>query len=644
MKQMHSRLLLSIVCLLLAAGSALQAQTKAEQQADRPLDPKFTRVNADPEAPQKPVRAAEGVVIAAPVPRLVKFSGALKDASGEPRTGVVGITFAIYAEEFEGSPLWMETHNAELDELGRYSVLLGATQAAGIPLELFAAGEPRWLGIQAQLSGETEQQRVLLVSVPYALKAADADTLGGKPASAFLLREPSEATESEVAVKESEAEAATEPKTENQVTGTGTTNVLAKWTGPTSLGSSAASESGGALFVGMGGSQSNVVVNGLKNTWSGFRLDHASGERWFLGFDPFLEDGNLQIRSEGVANRVTITSGGMVGIGTSSPHAPLTVGAGVGQSNVVVNGQATTWSGFRLDNGSSETWFLGFDATLGEGNLQFRSDASENRMTITRSGNVGIGTTTPAAKLDVVGSVRSNNLTFTSGTGAMIFHSGNNRPIWQHLTTSGPFLQPDTTTREIFHEITTSRMHWRRVFIPGNVFNPTVINTYMVVDFDAGTVGIGTVANTDRLEVLGDIRVGTSGTNGCLKRFDGTALTGSCASDARLKKNVQPLLGVLTRIAALRPVTFLWRSEEFPERALGNTRNLGLIAQEVEQVMPELVGDDGKGFKAIHYHEIPILLLQAVRELKAERDALQRQVQEQEERLRQIEARLETNK
>ena len=121
--------------------------------------------------------------------RLVRFSGTVEDSLGRPRTGVVGITFALYAEQEGGSPLWLETQNVELDAEGRYTALLGATQSEGLPLEFFSRAEARWLGIQVQ--GEEEQPRVLLVSVPYALKAADAETLGGKPASAFVLAESS---------------------------------------------------------------------------------------------------------------------------------------------------------------------------------------------------------------------------------------------------------------------------------------------------------------------------------------------------------------------------------------------------------------------------------------------------------------------
>jgi hypothetical protein len=119
------------------------------------------------------------------VPRLVKFGGTLKDASGNLLTNTVGITFAIYSEQTGGVPLWQETQNVQFSQ-GRYTVFLGEATNTGIPAELFALGQSRWLGVRPLLSGEEEQPRVLLASVPYALKAADADTLGGLPASAFM--------------------------------------------------------------------------------------------------------------------------------------------------------------------------------------------------------------------------------------------------------------------------------------------------------------------------------------------------------------------------------------------------------------------------------------------------------------------------
>ena len=126
------------------------------------------------------------------VPQLIKFSGTLLDAQGKPiATGPVGVTFALYAEQTGGASLWLETQNVRPDENGYYTVLLGSETASGVPMELFASGEARWLGIQ--IERQPEQARVLLVSVPYALKAGDAQTLGGRPASDFALANASSA-------------------------------------------------------------------------------------------------------------------------------------------------------------------------------------------------------------------------------------------------------------------------------------------------------------------------------------------------------------------------------------------------------------------------------------------------------------------
>ena len=90
------------------------------------------------------------------IPRLVKFTGTLRDAEGQPRTGTVGVTFAIYSASTGGERLWQETQNVQLDQQGHYEAMLGAA-SEGMPMDLFASGEPRWLGVQVQSPGEEEQ-------------------------------------------------------------------------------------------------------------------------------------------------------------------------------------------------------------------------------------------------------------------------------------------------------------------------------------------------------------------------------------------------------------------------------------------------------------------------------------------------------
>ena len=174
------------------------------------------------------------------LPRLVRFGGTVKDLNGNPLAGVVGITFALYSEQTGGGALWLETQNVIADSNGHYVALLGSTKPDGLPTELFTTEQARWVGVQ--VSGQAEQPRVLLLSVPYALKAADAETLGGKPASAYLLNP--QPTESVPASAQSNPAAAGKASITGKraisasVAGSGTTNFIPRWTSSTGLGNS----------------------------------------------------------------------------------------------------------------------------------------------------------------------------------------------------------------------------------------------------------------------------------------------------------------------------------------------------------------------------------------------------------------------
>lgn len=97
---------------------------------------------------------------------------------------------------------------------------------------------------------------------------------------------------------------------------------------------------------------------------------------------------------------------------------------------------------------------------------------------------------------------------------------------------------------------------------------------------------------------------------------------GNCGSDARLKKNITPVGDSLDAVAALRPVRFDWKSQDFPDRKLPRGRQWGLIAQEVEKVLPELVGADKDGFKTVNLGPLTMLAIQAIKELREENAAL----------------------
>src|ERR1700726_4307099 len=197
-----------------------------------------------------------------PVPHLVKFSGALKNVAGLPQNSVVSIRFSIYAEPTGGTALWLEVQNTQLDQQGHYEVALGVTGPQGVPAELFTSGEPRWLAVQPLLPGTEEQPRVLLVSVPYALKAGDANTLGGLPASAFAKvransaalslpsTEPTSATTGSVVASTPNANNLASALAASAVTtGAGTVNTVPKFSSSTALANSQITDRNGMVSM-----------------------------------------------------------------------------------------------------------------------------------------------------------------------------------------------------------------------------------------------------------------------------------------------------------------------------------------------------------------------------------------------------------
>ena len=117
------------------------------------------------------------------VPRLMRLSGTLTLPSAASASSVVNVAFALYKEETGGTSLWQETQNVEVDATGHYTVLLGTTQSEGLPIELFTSGQAQWLGVRLQ--GEPEQARIMLVSVPFALKNDEMSALVNSGASVF---------------------------------------------------------------------------------------------------------------------------------------------------------------------------------------------------------------------------------------------------------------------------------------------------------------------------------------------------------------------------------------------------------------------------------------------------------------------------
>ena len=112
---------------------------------------------------------------------LISYQGKLTDSQGDPLNTTVSIRFSVYAQVTGGSALWTETQPSVVVQSGIFNVLLGSVSS--FPSDLFN-GSDRWLGIRVGSDAEMSP-RQQIVSVGYALRAADADKLDGQDASEF---------------------------------------------------------------------------------------------------------------------------------------------------------------------------------------------------------------------------------------------------------------------------------------------------------------------------------------------------------------------------------------------------------------------------------------------------------------------------
>jgi ethanolamine utilization microcompartment shell protein EutS len=369
-----------------------------------------------------------------------------------------------------------------------------------------------------------------------------------------------------------------------------------------------------------------------------------------------------------------INGGGNVGIGTTTPTAKLEVAGNIAIPGGFIHygnrGKIGGAKNFNPNNDNNGLWIEGSTSkrdgesagiflnentislwSPGNGDILriYDEDSFGNPLfVINGSGKVGIGTTNPSAKLEVVGETKVSSLSTTSnihmnGTSKIVFDSqaeyysrifwGRHSPgknldfgddgLWITAGASGDegglFFDEDRF-------IVFNSGDAEKTFA---VYNENKRKYHMVVD-DGGKVGIGTENPQAMLDVQGAIRIGDweivdDGSlifqkNGNLHvKFDDKGrriweAEKKWISDLRFKTNIEPLVGVTDKLAHIRAVYFNWNDHE-KVKEFDQKTNVGLIADELEKVFPELVSYDKEGYRYIHYDKLSVVLLAAIKEL-----------------------------
>ena len=306
--------------------------------------------------------------------------------------------------------------------------------------------------------------------------------------------------------------------------------------------------------------------------------------------------------------RMTILGEGNVGIGTTTPLAKLDI-------------QGTQGQLFSVTDNLSGSIFAVADIS---GVPIF--DVNSSGVSYF-DGNVGIGRTSPGYKLDVNGNIRSSTVTVYDGmggteTGIGASSAGGNLRLYAGGT----------------NKITVSNTS-QSLILYGN---STTGSNYIQFNDSAGTsqgyVGYGSSGYNDfyfvqfkaapfNFYLNGAVR-GAISTAGTLT-MQGDVIAYGSPSDKRLKENIKPIESALDKVSKLQGVTFDWKEKEKEYDQFGKPKKLqewkndiGFIAQDVQKVIPELVRENEDGMLSMRHQGIAPILLEAIKELKAEIEEL----------------------
>ena len=344
--------------------------------------------------------------------------------------------------------------------------------------------------------------------------------------------------------------------------------------------------------------------------------DEASVRIEFDGYsDQNLHSGGIRFftrnghKNEGLSERLIINKDGNVGIGTTSPGAKLEVKSDsikYSDVNATAN-SANAWNqhGLKVRSSNNSINFIASN-TVNDRKAMIQAGHADSKYANYLStlvinpfgGNVGIGTTSPSAKLDVNGEIRARGLIqFVDSTG-----SNQSDPYYFYKTNGG---DGNNQLRLVIQDNSDERFEiWGNgCSTSGGCGANPVRSHYFQANgktYHSGNVGIGTTSPSYKLHVNGTAY--STGKAGAL-------------SDKRHKNTVQDLDYGLTEILQLRPVSFVWNDEKITDDGMKGVQ-LGLIAQEVEKVLPEVVltQEDEAKTKAIKYSALIPPMIEAIKQ------------------------------
>ena len=380
---------------------------------------------------------------------------------------------------------------------------------------------------------------------------------------------------------------------------------------------------------------SNASGDLTKISFTGSTSDILLGNGTFGAGNAFNDNDWLQVVTSNDPSAVGdwIYTNGNVGINFGSaanPYAALHVktqayigddnSANFFNSNAILHLARTDNPHFLMEDVGNNTGGLSFDAgglnvVTENGDIDFRTGVTFNgdfsttgtsRVIIENGGQVGIGTNTPDRDLHVTGAtggtiiVTRNDVTTNAGEtlGDIQFDSEDQTGPSSTATAASAII------RGIAAEAHgNSNKGGHMAFLTQPIGTANVPAEHMRIT-SAGNVAIGATTASAKLYVAGDATItGKMNSNGIQE-----------SSDKRFKKDIKPLGNALENVMKLEGVKYLWRTEEFPDRKFGDRTEIGVIAQDVEKIYPELVSTDEEGYKAVQYSHMVPVLLEAIKE------------------------------